>query len=145
METPVPIPNTEVKHSSGGNSRARPCEESTLPVPFLRDRPQGSGGDGGVETPVPIPNTEVKHSSGGNSRARPCEESTLPVPLDTSRYPFFYAAMAEWRHLYPSRTQKLSTPAAEIAGRAPVKRARCRFLWIPLGILFFISSDRIFL
>ena len=41
MDTPVPIPNTEVKHSSGEDSR--------------------------VDTPVPIPNTEVKHSSGEDS------------------------------------------------------------------------------
>lgn len=29
--TPVPIPNTEVKHFSGENSRPSACEDSTLP------------------------------------------------------------------------------------------------------------------
>ena len=33
---------------------------------------------------------------------------------------------AKWTHLYSSRTQKLSTSAATIAGRAPVKIARCQ-------------------
>ena len=32
MVTPVPIPNTEVKHFIGENSWACPCESSTLPV-----------------------------------------------------------------------------------------------------------------
>ena len=31
MDTPVPIPNTEVKHLSGDNSMACSCEDSTLP------------------------------------------------------------------------------------------------------------------
>jgi hypothetical protein len=29
--TPVPIPNTEVKHFSGDDSMACPCENSALP------------------------------------------------------------------------------------------------------------------
>ena len=33
MDTPVPIPNTEVKHHSGDDSTL--CENSTLPVPFF--------------------------------------------------------------------------------------------------------------
>ena len=35
METPVPIPNTEVKHFNGENSWACPCEYSKLPVLFF--------------------------------------------------------------------------------------------------------------
>ena len=31
VDTPVPIPNTEVKHLSGDNSMACSCEDSTLP------------------------------------------------------------------------------------------------------------------
>ena len=31
VETPVSIPNTVVKHFSGDNSWASPCEDSTLP------------------------------------------------------------------------------------------------------------------
>jgi hypothetical protein len=33
--TPVPIPNTEVKHSNGEGSMARSCENSKLPVFLL--------------------------------------------------------------------------------------------------------------
>ena len=38
VETPVPIPNTEVKHFSGDNSWPCACEDSTLPGfdPYLR-------------------------------------------------------------------------------------------------------------
>ena len=37
------------------------------------------------------------------------------------------------RHLYPSRTQKLSSPALRIlGGRLPGKVGRCRFFW-PYG------------
>ena len=32
MDTPVPIPNTEVKHFNGDNSWACPCEDSKLLV-----------------------------------------------------------------------------------------------------------------
>ena len=36
METPVPIPNTEVKHLSGDGTRVEtPWESSTLPDIFL--------------------------------------------------------------------------------------------------------------
>ena len=35
VDTPVPIPNTEVKHFSGDDSWACPCENSTLLVLFL--------------------------------------------------------------------------------------------------------------
>ena len=38
VETPVPMPNTEVKHFNGEDSWACPCENSKLPVflyPFL--------------------------------------------------------------------------------------------------------------
>ena len=43
-------------------------------------------------------------------------------------------AMAEWTHLNSYRTQKLSTPAATIVGPAPAKIARCRVIFICLGI-----------
>ena len=36
VDTPVLIPNTEVKHSSGENSWACPCEDSTLPGLYRR-------------------------------------------------------------------------------------------------------------
>ena len=36
VDTPVLIPNTEVKHSSGENSWASPCEDSTLPGLYRR-------------------------------------------------------------------------------------------------------------
>lgn len=35
VETPEHIPNSEVKHFSGENSWACPCEHSTLPDPFF--------------------------------------------------------------------------------------------------------------
>ena len=35
VDTPEPIPNSEVKHFSGDNSWACPCEDSTLPGPFF--------------------------------------------------------------------------------------------------------------
>ena len=35
VDTPVPIPNTEVKHFGGDDSWACPCENSKLPVLFL--------------------------------------------------------------------------------------------------------------
>ena len=38
--------------------------------------------------------------------------------------------IAERKHLYPSRTQKLSSPAPMIlGGKLPGKVGRCRFLW----------------
>ena len=36
MDTPVPIPNTEVKHSDGENSWTRSCKHSSLPG-FIAD------------------------------------------------------------------------------------------------------------
>ena len=41
-------------------------------------------------------------------------------------------AIAKWIHLFPSRTQKLSTSTATIVGRAPAKIASC---WV-----FFMSD-----
>ena len=37
MDTPVPIPNTEVKHFNGDNSWACPCEDSKLLGFFMSD------------------------------------------------------------------------------------------------------------
>ena len=38
--------------------------------------------------------------------------------------------MAERSHLYPSRTQKLSSPAPKIlGGKLPGKIGHCRFIW----------------
>ena len=46
----------------------------------------------------------------------------------------------EWSHLFPSRTQKLSTPGPKIAMPAIVNRGRCRFEKdIREGIFFCIS------
>ncbi len=63
MDTPVLIPNTEVKHISGDNIWT------------------GSSGDSDVDTPVLIPNTEVKHISGDNIWTGSSEDSTLPGNL----------------------------------------------------------------
>ena len=43
----------------------------------------------------------------------------------------------EWSHLFPSRTQKLSTPGPKIAMLAIVNRGRCRFARV-LARVFFI-------
>ena len=45
-------------------------------------------------------------------------------------------AMAKWRHLYPSRTQKLSTLTVTIAGPAPVKITSCQVIDPSLGLFF---------
>ena len=45
---------------------------------------------------------------------------------------------AKWTHLYPYRTQKLSTLTATIAGRAPVKIANRQVMDIALRCPFFI-------
>ena len=39
MDTPVPIPNTEVKHFNGDNSWACPCEDSKLLGHFFMSDP----------------------------------------------------------------------------------------------------------
>ena len=47
--------------------------------------------------------------------------------------------IAEWTHLFPSRTQKLSTSAATIAGLASVKIA-LRRSFLPLHEAFFMVT-----
>ena len=49
--------------------------------------------------------------------------------------------IAEWTHLFPSRTQKLSTSAATIAGLASVKIA-LRRSFLPLIEAFFIFRQQ---
>ena len=45
---------------------------------------------------------------------------------------------AKWVHLFPSRTQKLSTSAATIAGPAPVKTAHRQVTGSHLWAFFFV-------
>ena len=45
---------------------------------------------------------------------------------------------AKWVHLFPSRTQKLSTSAATIAGPAPVKTAHRQVIRFTNVNLFFV-------
>ncbi len=47
---------------------------------------------------------------------------------------------AKWRHLYPYRTQKLSTSAATIVGQAPAKTAHCRMKDSTESFLFCCSN-----
>ena len=48
----------------------------------------------------------------------------------------------EWSHLFPSRTQKLSTPGPKIAMPAIVNRGRCRLPKFDLGIFLLLWLHR---
>ena len=52
-------------------------------------------------------------------------------------FPQDLVAMAEWSHLFPSRTQKLSIPAVKIAMLAIVKIARCQVIGTSYDVPFF--------
>ena len=96
-----------------------------------------SGDNSKEATPVPIPNTEVKLFSAEDTwRAASRQNRTSPVFLCLKRaYPVDMA----WRlHLFPSRTQKLSSTALKVLGGQPPGRiGLCRFCIIlaenPLG------------
>ena len=76
-DTPVPIPNTEVKLFSAEDTwRAASWQNRTSPVFYLLE----SGIYGKEDTPVPIPNTEVKLlSAEGTWRAASWQNRTSPV------------------------------------------------------------------
>ena len=133
---PVPIPNTEVKLCWGDNTCLETSrEDSSLRIFFILANNEEVGIPTAEGPPVPIPNTEVKLCWGDNTCLETSrEDSSLRIfkaPRITGQLVFLQQRV----HLFPFRTQKLSSAEATIlAWRRAGKIAQCQHHPIQLTV-----------